>query len=317
MRSLALTIVSAIIGFVLAVSTAPAATADRTWVSHSGAASNASLTPPCSEQSPCDTFATAIGVTNAGGEIDCLDNGGYGPVTITQSVTINCGQLGAIGVSGSSSAITINGSNILVTLRSLMINGNGSAGAGVEIDNGASVTIEDCLIQNFSNGIFDKSSSALLLNVSNTLLVSAFNGILVSPPSGNPSVYFVADRVRVENSGGVGIGANGFGSTGLIKGFVRDSVVSGSSGATGISAQTSAGAAPTTVMVSGSYIVNNGIGVASNGTAAVILGNSTIQGNGTALNSSSGGAIFSYGNNNINDNQPGGLGSTPTPIGQH
>jgi hypothetical protein len=81
-------------------------------VSHTGAASNATLTPPCSQQSPCDTFATAIGVTNAGGEIDCLGNGGNGPVTITQSVTINCGQLGAIGVSGSSSAITINGSNI-------------------------------------------------------------------------------------------------------------------------------------------------------------------------------------------------------------
>jgi hypothetical protein len=42
---------------------------------------------------------------------------------------------------------------------------------------------------------------------------------------------------------------------------------------------------------------------------------STIQGNGTALSSSGGGALFSYGNNDINDN--GAFGSAPTVIGQH
>jgi hypothetical protein len=53
-------------------------------------------------------------------------------------------------------------------------------------------------------------------------------------------------------------------------------------------------------------VAGNGTGVVSVNGAAVILNNSTVQTNGTGLNATSGGAIFSYGNNPINGNQPGG-----------
>src|SRR5262245_18054817 len=68
------------------------AQASRTWVSGVGDDAN-----PCSRTAPCKTFAGAISKTAAGGEIDILDPGGYGTVTITKSITINgAGSYGSI-----------------------------------------------------------------------------------------------------------------------------------------------------------------------------------------------------------------------------
>jgi hypothetical protein len=53
--------------------TPAAAQATRTWVSGTGDDVN-----PCSRTAPCKTFAGAISKTAAGGEINCLDPGGYG-----------------------------------------------------------------------------------------------------------------------------------------------------------------------------------------------------------------------------------------------
>jgi hypothetical protein len=49
----------------------------------------------------------------------------------------------------------------------------------------------------------------------------------------------------------------------------------------------------------------------------MILNNSTVQVNGTGLSANTGGAIFSYGNNLINGNQPGGVSTAPILIGLH
>ena len=64
------------------------AQATRTWVSGVGDDVN-----PCSRTAPCKTFAGAISKTATNGEINCLDPGGFGAVTITKSITIDCGQL--------------------------------------------------------------------------------------------------------------------------------------------------------------------------------------------------------------------------------
>src|SRR5205807_8536137 len=70
----------------------------RTWVSGVGDDAN-----PCSRTAPCKTFAGAISKTISGGEIDCLDPGGFGQVTITKSITIDCdsGTGGVLGSAGS------------------------------------------------------------------------------------------------------------------------------------------------------------------------------------------------------------------------
>jgi hypothetical protein len=79
------------------LSTPAQAQASRTWVSGVGDDAN-----PCSRVAPCKTFAGAISKTAPGGEIDCLDPGGCGAVTITKSITIDCGagQVGSILAAG-------------------------------------------------------------------------------------------------------------------------------------------------------------------------------------------------------------------------
>src|SRR4029450_7686498 len=62
-----------------------AAQATRTWVSGVGDDAN-----PCSRTAPCKTFAGAISKTAPGGEINCLGPGGFGAVTITKAITIDC-----------------------------------------------------------------------------------------------------------------------------------------------------------------------------------------------------------------------------------
>src|SRR6266436_4903720 len=69
---------------ILAGSTLTYAQATRTWVSGVGDDLNT-----CSRTAPCKTFAGAIVKTAAGGEINVLDPGGFGAVTITKSITIS------------------------------------------------------------------------------------------------------------------------------------------------------------------------------------------------------------------------------------
>src|ERR1700720_3553026 len=100
------TLLSALLGalFVAGLAIAPAhAQATRTWVSGVGDDAN-----PCSRTAPCKTWPGAISKTAAGGEIDALDPGGFGAVTITKAMTLAAdGALASTLVSAGASGITI------------------------------------------------------------------------------------------------------------------------------------------------------------------------------------------------------------------
>src|SRR5580700_9888635 len=107
-------LLSALVGalFVAGLAIAPAhAQATRTWVSGVGDDAN-----PCSRTAPCKTFAGAISKTSASGEINCLDPGGFGAITITKAITLNCSAtLGSILVAGTP-GVTINAPAAIVVL---------------------------------------------------------------------------------------------------------------------------------------------------------------------------------------------------------
>src|ERR1044072_6815437 len=109
-------------------STLAQAQATRTWVSGVGDDAN-----PCSRTAPCKTFAGAISKTAAGGEINCLDPAGYGAVTITKSIAIDCHEtIGGI-FAASVNGVIINAlSTDKIILRGLDINGAGGAGGTSE-----------------------------------------------------------------------------------------------------------------------------------------------------------------------------------------
>lgn len=83
----------------------------------------------------------------------------------------------------------------------------------------------------------------------------------------------------------------------------------------GVAAVTTVNKSPVTVSLDHTHVAGNGVGILSANGAAVILNNTTVQTNGTGLAASNGGAMFSYGNNPINGNQPDG--TAPTVIGLH
>ena len=127
------------------------AQATRTWVSGVGDDAN-----PCSRTAPCKTFAGAISKTAAGGEIDAMDDAGYGGVTITKSITINGGgHIAGILVSGAGqNGITINAAATdVVVLRGLTFTGVSGALNAVRYMAARYVVVEDSTIEGYANGI--------------------------------------------------------------------------------------------------------------------------------------------------------------------
>ena len=137
---------SLMFGSIVAVAAyaAPAhAQATRTWVSGVGDDAN-----PCSRTAPCKTFAGAISKTAANGEIDCLDPGGFGQVTITKAMTIDCGGVTGGILSSLVNGVIVNaGVNDRIVLRNLNIDGVGNGINGIRFLAGLHLTLDNVRIQ--------------------------------------------------------------------------------------------------------------------------------------------------------------------------
>ena len=122
------------------------AQASRTWVSGVGDDVN-----PCSRTAPCKTFAGAISKTAAGGEINCLDPGGFGSVTITKAIAIVCGGIGGTVFAHMTTGIVVNaGDADKVLLSGLDINGGGTGKNGVRVIKAGNVVIRNTVIHGFA-----------------------------------------------------------------------------------------------------------------------------------------------------------------------
>ncbi len=280
--------------------------ATRTWVSGVGDDAN-----PCSRTAPCKTFAGAISKTAAGGEIDVLDPGGFGAVTITKSITIDGGGKGeGFGsiLAAFTNGIVINAAATdVVTLRNLSINGVRTGIVGVRILAAGTVFIEDCQIFGFQaagggQGILDLRTTGGRLFVSNTVVRNnAAGGIVVQPASGSTRINVSLENVLVEGNGGGVAARNGPLVT------ISDSVIAGNN-SFGLNADEAAGS--TEVNVEGCVISRNGTGVlVQTGAPTVRLSNATIVNNTVGIQPASG-TVATYGNNKITAN---GSGNSPSP----
>jgi hypothetical protein len=135
--------------------------ATRTWVSGVGDDAN-----PCSRTAPCKTFAGAISKTAVKGEINCLDPGGFGGVTITKAITIKCHYTeGGVLVSGTNAIVVNAPATDKVTLRGLDINGLGTGLNGVRILSAKVVQIFDSEIYQFTGAGIDVNPSSAQMRV--------------------------------------------------------------------------------------------------------------------------------------------------------
>jgi hypothetical protein len=310
-----ITSLHAIAGALLAcgLSAAPAhALNGRTWVSGHGTDSGA-----CTLALPCKTFAFALTQTAAPGEIDVLDPGAFGKVTITQSISIVNDGVGvaAIGIA-SGDAITINaGASDSVHLRGQTIGGIGGATNGIRFNSGGNLTIENCVIRGFGDGIFIAPSTSSSFSVSNTIVSNnPGEGIFVEP-TGSVTVTGVLSKVTANNNNVSGIVVIGSATPASLNVTVVDSEAFNNF-FTGVIATSLSGAAATAVMVRNSVASNNGTGLEANTNSVLRVGHSVVTGNGTGALTFGAGILDSYGDNDIDGNTSDNTGVL-TPIPTH
>jgi hypothetical protein len=192
---------TAIIFMTIIAAGSAGAQATRTWVSGVGDDAN-----PCSRTAPCKTFAGAISKTAAAGEINVLDPGGFGAVTITKSITIDGsnGSIAGVVVSGTNGIVVNTGVTDVVILRNLDINGLGTGLNGILFLAGGMLYVENSTIQGFTQaGIGFGPSGSSGLSVDKTFMRNNTGpGLLVKPgPSGAASVKVSDSRFERSLSG--------------------------------------------------------------------------------------------------------------------
>jgi hypothetical protein len=301
---------------------APAsAQAVRTWVSGVGDDVN-----PCSRTAPCKTFAGAISKTAAGGEINCLDPAGFGTLTITKSIVIDCtNTLGGV-LASSTTGFIVNGADINVNLRGLTINGGTPSLPGVNgvrVLQAKSVLIEDTVIENFGGAIpngfgvlVNPTTGAVRVAVVNSTITNNTNGgISINPAAAVPATLTVINTKIIGNGGG-GVSLTTAGGGTVLNATITGSQIDGA-GATnsnGVTAKATIGTA--FITVKGSTIVGNTtFGVNSNGAGATVrVSASTITGNATGVNTVSGGQAISSGNNEFFGNTAQGAFTSTVPL---
>jgi len=276
--------------------------ATRTWVSGVGDDVN-----PCSRTAPCKTFAGAISKTANNGEINCLDPGGFGAVTITKSITIDCtGTLGSILNSGTN-GVNVNDSatatpgTIEVLLRGITIDGGGSLAGlnGIRMTSGRSLVLQDVFIQNQngSNGISIETPNASEFYADNVTVSDSAAGILLQPSGATGSLFAILRNVRVQNNSNSGLFVSPKATVVVDKSSFSGNVNGIFANATGANAAV--------VMVSDSVVAgNSAAGIRSNGASSrVRVGNSVITANQNGLSVTGGGIMNTYGTNKLDGNQ--------------
>jgi hypothetical protein len=186
------------------------AQATRTWVSGVGDDVN-----PCSRTAPCKTFAGAISKTAAGGEINCLDSGGFGGLTINKAMTVKCvGVEAGVLVSGTNGITVAAAATDTITLDGLDIEGLSPPGAsinGVQINSAKEVYILNSRIHQFGqNGVLlQASNSGGRVIIHNTIIHNTgVGGVNVTGPNNVATIT----NTQINAAGTFGIQANGAGT---------------------------------------------------------------------------------------------------------
>jgi hypothetical protein len=276
---LPLTLIPAASLFVFATSLSALST--HTWVSATGNDSNTG-TPV----SPYADFATAVANTAAGGTVSVTGPGDYGPVTITQSITIDGTGGGSINFAGDGEAIYIDPSAAAnIVIRNLTIDGGGTGSDAIFVasagtTNAINVLIDGCLIAGFSQiGVGLGSESPMYVTVRNTSIqggtlgVRTFQNGTSAPVSNYDHVQL--DHVTIQGASSAGV----FTRNGNMD--INNSTITGSLGTNvpGIEADTYA-----TINVQSSMITSNSVGACIFTNSTAIIGSSTVMAdNGTNI----------------------------------
>ena len=294
----------------------------RSFVSTSGVDN-----PACSFPAPCRTFGAAITATSAGGEVIALDSGGYGTVTITQSISIIAapGTYAGISVQAGHGITIAAAVTDTVVLRGLTINNQGSTGRGIYISGAGIVRIEDVQVSGFNgssafnaapsgtlelhirHSVFRNSNYGIVLNIQ-TLSTQQISGTLDDIELANNiqdglnvgnNTFMTLSRSRIVKNAGRGIGTNP--TTGQTSHLNVDNCEIAENNQAVYPGDTPG---TSVLQVSRSRIVGNVTGIAAGLNSTTRLSESVIENNAYGINIpvSNAGIVLSAGNNILHGN---------------
>jgi len=282
------------------------AQATRTWVSGVGDDLN-----PCSRTAPCKTWAGAFSKTFINGEIDALDPGGYGTLSISKSITLDGGTGSGwgstlnSGVNGFTVNIAVNANDPLrqVLLKHLSVNGAGASGAvgtrtgvrGINYIQGSALIVEDCQIFNQTTvGIDVNLTNNGILKVTNSSIESiGGDGIRLATTVGQ--VLATIENCRIQDCASDGIEAGTH-----VRAAVRGTVITNTT-STGI--RTSGTDA---IMNIDDILVSyTGTGLQASAGSTMNVSDSIVAQCATGVNANGGSMISFQGNSLISNTTPG------------
>jgi nitrous oxidase accessory protein NosD len=254
---------------------------------------------PGTPAQPVRTFAQALTLVAAGGEVVAIDSGDYGPVTITKPVSLIAAPGAQVGITAAAGdAVTVAQGNFSdkVVLRGLTLNGLGTGGNGISYTGIGSLHVENCVISRFqTSGISLTTAPGQFISnlfVKDTeVRDNLLHAVLVN---GAGRVWL--DRCRLEN--------NIFGL--VVRSWarvtIRDSLVA-SNPHTGISVE----AGGVEINMENCLVTENtsGIHAGNDASSTVRVSNSTITGHHFGLQTN-GGNLLSRGNNTHEGNNSNG-----------
>jgi Right handed beta helix region len=248
----------------------------HTWVSPTG--NDGSCTG--SMASPCGTFQQAVNLTAAGGIVSVLGPGDYGPINISQSVTIDGTGGGSISFAGDGEGIYVAPTAAAtVVLHNLTLDGGGTGDFGIYLSTSSPVnvnlTIDGCRVEGATTyGIGIGSTGPEYVVIRNTVVVGGQVGVRTIQGVPTTTVYdhVSLDHVTVQGATTAGV----FTRNGNMD--IGNSNISGNTGANviGLEADTAA-----TMNVQNSTVTNNTEGVCIYTNSTAVVSNTTVVDNAT------------------------------------
>jgi hypothetical protein len=262
---------------------------------------------PCSRTAPCKTFAGAISKTATNGEINCLDPGGFGAVTITKSIIIDCedtqGSILASGTNGIVVNITAaTDTKKSVKIRGISINGAGTGINGIRLLAANSLVVEECVIDGFTQ-----------------------HGISIETTSGSPKIVVDATGIRSNTLQGI----NSFVQGGTATLSVSNSRINNNATGVNLVSNTKAtvdhsqiventtglvAATASTIGILACSVSLNTTGISSLAGGGIRVMGTMVTGNGTGLSFSGGGTLVSHVSNMFAGNGVDGAPSSTTAL---
>ena len=300
----------------------------------------------CPVTAPCATLNYALSVTEAGGQVTILDGGVFGPVVLTQEISIvgidpkvvfeiDANPAALVGcVGGAAGTCSVNngygveiaaGVSDTVTLKNLQI-GAGTNGAGaLKFTSGGKLQLSENVYR--GNDTATGPIVALYPNNLGTTQAQVYfshsdigfntnGGAVEVKPSGNTSLMLQFSQVEVHNAS-FGIRTDSSllsGSSINVETAISKSEFFSFANAA-VNAFSTAGTGTTNAVFDAVRILNANVAIKANGPqSTVIFTNSTISGNGTGVQALNSANVYTPQNNTIYGNGAdlsGSLSSAP------